>query len=180
MGNRVAVMYDGRLQQVDTPRNVYAKPANAFVAGFIGSPAMNLREVVLNEDGAHVAGHTVELPRTVIAAAAQRGRDQRDARRPARHDRSRSRGSRRCPSHDHRGGGVLGADALLHAHIDAADLPDGPDLIIRVDPRTVPAKGAQVRLRIHTDELHVFSTATGERYEVVAPKRRAHSALRRA
>ena len=42
MGDRVAVMKDGLLQQVDTPRNLYDRPANAFVAGFIGSPAMNL------------------------------------------------------------------------------------------------------------------------------------------
>ncbi|MSZ58870.1 MAG: ATP-binding cassette domain-containing protein, partial [Actinobacteria bacterium] len=42
MGDRVAVLKDGLLQQVDTPRNLYDKPANAFVAGFIGSPAMNL------------------------------------------------------------------------------------------------------------------------------------------
>ena len=44
MGDRVAVLKDGLLQQVDTPRNLYDKPANVFVAGFIGSPAMNLLE----------------------------------------------------------------------------------------------------------------------------------------
>src|SRR6201995_3546591 len=43
MGHRVAVLRDGELQQVDTPRNLYEKPCSAFVAGFIGSPAMNLR-----------------------------------------------------------------------------------------------------------------------------------------
>src|SRR5215204_7441705 len=42
MGDRVAVLKDGLLQQVDTPLNLYSRPANAFVAGFIGSPAMNL------------------------------------------------------------------------------------------------------------------------------------------
>jgi multiple sugar transport system ATP-binding protein len=42
MGDRVAVLKDGLLQQVDTPRNLYDKPQNVFVAGFIGSPAMNL------------------------------------------------------------------------------------------------------------------------------------------
>ena len=45
MGDRVAVLLDGILQQVDGPRALYDKPANAFVAGFIGSPAMNLRTV---------------------------------------------------------------------------------------------------------------------------------------
>jgi multiple sugar transport system ATP-binding protein len=45
MGDRVAVLADGRLQQVDTPANLYDRPANLFVAGFMGSPAMNLIEV---------------------------------------------------------------------------------------------------------------------------------------
>ena len=51
MGDRVAVMKDGLLQQCDTPRTLYDEPVNAFVAGFIGSPAMNLLEGTV-EDGA--------------------------------------------------------------------------------------------------------------------------------
>src|ERR1051325_385108 len=51
MGDRVAVLKDGLLQQVDTPRNMYDKPANLFVAGFIGSPAMNLVEVPIADGG---------------------------------------------------------------------------------------------------------------------------------
>jgi multiple sugar transport system ATP-binding protein len=47
MGHRVAALHDVRLQQVDTPRNLYERPANVFVAGFIGSPAMNLRDATL-------------------------------------------------------------------------------------------------------------------------------------
>jgi multiple sugar transport system ATP-binding protein len=49
MGNRIAVMKDGRLQQVDTPQALYARPANLFVAGFIGSPAMNFFQAKLRE-----------------------------------------------------------------------------------------------------------------------------------
>ena len=51
MGHRVAVMLDGVLQQVDTPRALYDRPANVFVAGFIGSPAMNIKTVPLTERG---------------------------------------------------------------------------------------------------------------------------------
>jgi multiple sugar transport system ATP-binding protein len=50
MGDRVAVLKDGLLQQVDTPRNMYDRPANLFVAGFIGSPAMNLVEATVDGD----------------------------------------------------------------------------------------------------------------------------------
>ena len=56
MGDRVAVMKDGFLQQVDTPQNLYKNPANSFVAGFIGSPAMNLIDLPLTADGALLAG----------------------------------------------------------------------------------------------------------------------------
>ena len=51
MGDRVAVLKDGLLQQVDSPRNMYDRPANLFVAGFIGSPAMNLVEVPITDGG---------------------------------------------------------------------------------------------------------------------------------
>src|SRR5919202_448835 len=56
MGDRVAVLKDGLLQQVDTPRAMYDKPANVFVAGFIGSPAMNLLNIELDGDTLHFGG----------------------------------------------------------------------------------------------------------------------------
>ncbi len=61
MGHRVAVLLDGVLQQVDTPRALYDTPANVFVAGFIGSPAMNIKTVPLTEQGAAFAELTVPL-----------------------------------------------------------------------------------------------------------------------
>src|SRR5438309_5033249 len=66
MGDRVAVLKDGVLQQADTPMNLYDRPANVFVAGFIGSPAMNIAELPLTQDGADLAGYTVPLPRTTL------------------------------------------------------------------------------------------------------------------
>jgi multiple sugar transport system ATP-binding protein len=65
MGDRVAVLKQGRLQQVDDPRVLYDRPANLFVAGFIGSPAMNLVEATLIRDGDRLCvefgGTTLEL-----------------------------------------------------------------------------------------------------------------------
>jgi multiple sugar transport system ATP-binding protein len=61
MGDRVAVMKLGELQQVDTPLNLYAQPANVFVAGFIGSPQMNLIPAVVAGGGVELAGRPVEL-----------------------------------------------------------------------------------------------------------------------
>jgi multiple sugar transport system ATP-binding protein len=65
LGHRVCVLRDGRLQQVDTPQALFARPVNLFVAGFIGSPAMNFTTAALARDGGLVvtfAGHTLPLP----------------------------------------------------------------------------------------------------------------------
>src|SRR2546429_4129544 len=62
LGQRVAVMREGRIQQVDTPQELYARPANLFVAAFIGSPAMNLVEAELADGALHFGGHAISLP----------------------------------------------------------------------------------------------------------------------
>jgi oligogalacturonide transport system ATP-binding protein len=61
MGERICVLKDGRIQQVDAPTTLYARPANAFVAGFIGSPEMNLLPVTAL-DAQHVQLGDVQLP----------------------------------------------------------------------------------------------------------------------
>ena len=87
MGHRVAVLAGGLLQQCDTPRQLYDNPVNQFVAGFIGSPAMNLQTVPLAEGGARMAGTTLPLP----PAVRQRGQ-------PGRPQRARHRHPARAPS----------------------------------------------------------------------------------
>jgi multiple sugar transport system ATP-binding protein len=62
LGQRVAVMRDGLLQQVDTPQTLFHHPANLFVAAFIGSPSMNLVEADIADGAAHFGGHSVALP----------------------------------------------------------------------------------------------------------------------
>src|ERR1044071_1958554 len=66
MGDRVAVLKDGLLQQVDSPRNMYDKPANLFVAGFIGSPAMNLVEVPITDGGVKFGNSVVPVNRDAL------------------------------------------------------------------------------------------------------------------
>src|SRR4030088_1562154 len=73
MGDRVAVLKDGLLQQCASPRELYDRPDNAFVAGFIGSPAMNLKTVPLTTEGAQLDGLTVPLPRAALAKASAEG-----------------------------------------------------------------------------------------------------------
>ena len=73
MGHRVAVMLNGVLQQCDTPRALYDTPVNVFVAGFIGSPAMNIRTVPLDENGANFNGLSLPMTSEQIAAAKSDG-----------------------------------------------------------------------------------------------------------
>ena len=72
LGQRVCVLRDGMLQQVDTPQNLYDHPVNLFVGGFIGSPSMNLvtAKMVSDDDGAAVtfAGHRLAVPESVVHA----------------------------------------------------------------------------------------------------------------
>src|SRR3954451_3624556 len=68
-GDRLAVLRDGVLQQVGTPREVYAHPANTFVGGFVGSPAMNLLRLPLSADGARLGALEIPLPRAAMRAA---------------------------------------------------------------------------------------------------------------
>ena len=84
MGHRVAVLKDGILQQVDTPRNLYDTPGNAFVAGFIGSPAMNLRAVDLVPGGAQLGNIVVPLHADAEAAAKKAGPVEGHPRRASR------------------------------------------------------------------------------------------------
>src|SRR5262249_55932539 len=73
MGHRVAVLNEGRLQQCATPRELYDNPVNQFVAGFIGSPAMNLRAVPIVDGAVRLASRLLPLPAAVRTAADQAG-----------------------------------------------------------------------------------------------------------
>jgi len=67
MGDRVAVLKDGLLQQVDTPRNLYERPANVFVAGFIGSPAMNLVQLPIVDGGVQFGTSVIPVAREILS-----------------------------------------------------------------------------------------------------------------
>ena len=73
LGHRVAVLKDGRLQQCDTPRNLYEHPNNVFVAGFVGSPAMNLDRLPFDGTAVRFGETAIPLPGAAAAAARQAG-----------------------------------------------------------------------------------------------------------
>ena len=95
MGDRVAVLKDGLLQQCDTPRRMYDHPDNVFVAGFIGSPAMNLLEVAVTDGGVKFGDQHLPIEREHLA---ERRQQVATVGRPPRGPRHRRPTARACPS----------------------------------------------------------------------------------
>jgi multiple sugar transport system ATP-binding protein len=155
MGDRVAVLKDGILQQVDTPLNLYDKPNNLFVAGFIGSPAMNLLRAQ-NADG-HAKLGDIEVPIDRSAASKASG----DVTIGVRPESWRIVGE---------GEGIpvkvtvveeLGADGFVYGTSGAEGTPD--QVIVRIDARRNHRKGETLYVTTDPQHVHVFDTETGER-----------------
>jgi multiple sugar transport system ATP-binding protein len=159
MGQRVAVLSEGRLQQCGPPHELYNRPANLFVAGFIGSPAMNLIPAPLNADGcALMDGVAIALPRETASLAAGRGvREVVLGLRPESIELGDSEGlPARVEVVEE-----LGADAYAFCVATLGQVET--KLIARTDPRRAPARGEQVTLAPRVGEAHVFDPTSGER-----------------
>jgi multiple sugar transport system ATP-binding protein len=160
MGHRVAVLKDGLLQQCDTPRALYDMPGNAFVAGFIGSPAMNLMTVPLVEGGAKLGEITVPLSRAVLDDAGQAGVSEITLGiRPEGFDLVVD--GKGFPMH------VdlveeLGADAYVYG-TSPLHSREEKQLVIRVTAGAEPEIGQTLNLTVRPDGTHVFHAETGER-----------------
>ncbi|MFD7223384.1 ABC transporter ATP-binding protein [Streptomyces sp. NPDC059892] len=170
MGDRVAVLKDGLLQQVDSPRNMYDRPNNLFVAGFIGSPAMNLVEVPITDGGVKFGNSVVPVSRDALAAAADKGdKTVTVGVRPEHFDLAEESGASNALSKDAPAGLAvtvnvveeLGADGYVYGTADLGS--EKKDLVVRVNGRAVPEKGAKLHVVPRAGETHVFSTSTGER-----------------
>jgi multiple sugar transport system ATP-binding protein len=158
MGDRVAVLKDGVLQQVDTPRNLYDRPINSFVAAFIGSPAMNLREVKLVDEGAVLAGVTMPLPRAVLDAAKGLSTLTLGMRPEAFTIASTDTGL----ALDVKLVEELGADAYVYGTL-TGDGPNEKPFVIRAGGAAAPRLGDIIHINILVGEEHAFHPETGER-----------------
>jgi multiple sugar transport system ATP-binding protein len=161
MGHRVAVLLDGKLQQVDTPRELYDHPANVFVAGFMGSPAMNIKTVALADDGARFVDMLLPLTREQVAAARAEGGDGRVTVGFRPEDTELvGKGEHGMPIT------VdlveeLGSDAFVYGTVAL----EGQDerFVVRTDPRKAPELGSIVYARPRADSHHSFHASTGVR-----------------
>jgi multiple sugar transport system ATP-binding protein len=146
LGHRVAVLSDGRLQQCDTPRVLYERPANVFVAGFIGSPAMNLCSARCSQGSISLGGVDVTAPEGTRDGEVIVGL------RPE----SLELGADGIPC-EVEVVEELGADAFVFAVAEVGKL------VARVDAKRAPERGARISLRPSGDEAHVFDPVTGSR-----------------
>ncbi|MBB4724676.1 ABC transporter ATP-binding protein [Xanthomonas euvesicatoria] len=160
LGQRIVVLKDGVIQQIDSPMALYDRPANLFVAGFLGSPAMNVLQGRLDaQDGLHLVmadGWRVPLGAARVDAG-WFGQDVIVGVRPEHLQ----------PSDD----AVLGFDARVDViepvgneiflNLDRGGQP----LVIRVPPQSLPAVGQPLRLALRSEALHFFDPATGQRLE---------------
>jgi multiple sugar transport system ATP-binding protein len=155
MGHRVAVLNEGRLMQCATPRELYDEPMNIFVAGFIGSPAMNLCTVP-HKDGCAFLD-PVRIPLDSAAAAASTGLAEVIlGMRPESLEPAADGLSARVELVEE-----LGSDAYA---VCFAELPRGPaKLTVRVDPWQAPQRGDRLSLMPRNGEIHAFHPQSGQR-----------------
>jgi multiple sugar transport system ATP-binding protein len=159
MGDRVAVLQLGVLQQVGTPREMFDRPANLFVAGFIGSPAMNLLPLPLREDAVLFGASPVRLPRHALDPARKGGADGVMLG-------VRPEDLRLVPEDEGLEVVVavveeLGADAFVYGQVQLGD--EAHDLVVRVPGRKPPLKGDTLRVAPDLEHVHLFHRNTGER-----------------
>jgi multiple sugar transport system ATP-binding protein len=156
MGDRVAVMKLGEIQQVDTPLNLYDKPTNLFVAGFIGSPQMNLLEDKASGGKARIGDYSVPVD---PAAASKMEGDITVGVRPEAW-RFVSKESGGLPV-DVTVVEELGADGFVYGTSDVAGTPHS--IIIRVSDRDTVHKGDTLYVTTDPKHVHVFDTESGDR-----------------
>jgi multiple sugar transport system ATP-binding protein len=155
LGHRVAVLHEGHLQQVGPPRQLYERPVNVFVAGFIGSPAMNLCTVPLSNGTASFGGVDVPLPTgvagngrsTLVIGVRPESLEVAADGIPAKVDVVED----------------VGADAFVFCSTELGG--ETTKLVARTEVRKAPKQGERVTLRPRPDEAHLFDSASGERLD---------------
>ena len=149
MADRIVIMKDGHIQQVGTPAEVYHKPANTFVARFIGAPSMNMLSAHVSDGKVHLgAGDALDLgfdlPNGKDITLGVRPEDLHPGAGPAL-----VRGAVTVQE-------PLGHETLIYVGVE------GQEIIAKADGRTPPAVGADVSLTAELENLHVFDATTGE------------------
>ena len=179
MGDRVAVLKDGYLQQVDTPQNLYDRPDNVFVAAFIGSPSMNLFEATIDGNQLQLGGNRLTLPGAAIERRPALGTY--DGRKIAVGIRPEDLEDAALATDATEGAVIsstveltesLGSEIVVHFALDAARVdagnPDAADdlsaanAVARFDPRSRCRAGEPVDIAVTVENLHFFDLENHE------------------
>ena len=159
MGSRIAVMKDGKIQQVGTPLDIYQHPINLFVANFIGTPPMNLFPATLRDDGAMLATSEFSLPVPASFRSLTKGRDGQRLVLGIRPENLLASGE-----------ATAGEAARLTARVEVVE-PLGDEVIVharagdqllvsRRDPREIPEAGQTIEIVVELDRMHLFDAET--------------------
>jgi multiple sugar transport system ATP-binding protein len=160
MGDRIAVLKDGLLMQVGTPQDLYDTPNNVFVAGFIGSPAMNIIEAPLIDGKVRLGNKAVDIPEAPAAELARRGR--KSVILGMRPEDLRVTDSETAWPVEVLIVEGLGADAYVYTEVQ---LPGGTtqQVVVRTDGRQIPARGTMLGIEAIPHHVHLFDPTTGDR-----------------
>jgi len=162
MGSRIAVMKDGRIQQVGTPLEIYDRPQNLFVANFIGTPPMNFIDTTIRDGGATLAASKFSLPvpaslKPLTAAfdgqkvmVGVRPEHILDPSIPTRGEKAKLEAEVEVIE-------PLGDEVIVHARV-------GDDLLVyKVEPQLTPEVGQKLEIGVELDRLHLFDAETEKR-----------------
>lgn len=164
MGTRIVVMKNGFVQQIDTPLNLYNKPCNMFVAGFIGSPQMNFVTCKATDKNGDIylefGGNSIKLPQGVAAKVKDADCLEKEV----------VLGIRPEDLHDEESFISLNPDAVIDADVEVTEMMGaetylylkvhGEAFTARVNPRSTAAVGDKIKIGVDVNKIHLFDKDT--------------------
>jgi multiple sugar transport system ATP-binding protein len=170
MGDRIVVMKDGVIQQVDTPQNLYEKPCNLFVAGFMGSPEMNFLDAkIVSRDGVLYVEYGFENGKANYSFKIPEGKIKDDSVK-AFIDKDVILGIRPEHIHDDEMFLSLAKEGIIDVDVEVSELMGaetylylnfcGSQITARVDPRTTAKQGDKLKVAFELNKIHLFDKET--------------------
>lgn len=157
LGTRIVVMKDGIVQQIDTPQNLYQKPCNLFVAGFVGSPQMNFLDAVISEKGgkviATIGEYDLEVPAAKATVLKEKGYVGKTVVLGIRPENISDAADGAMAS-------TVNVYELLGAEVFLYFTLNGTQITARVNPQTTARAGSEIKFNFDMDKTHFFDKET--------------------